>query len=247
MEVHNLNHVLNSHFIVDTGAQISIISSATAAALGINPAKDAVSQLDLTGIAGTVTVPIVDVGSLAIKTTEGVNLFWTGLQVGVYDIDPSIAGVFGMDFLTSGWLGALGGGPDGYLDRVHFDFRNAAQHLGTMVLDVNPALNHVVAFGDANGDGIVNGLDIAAVASHWMQTGTSLPGDANGDGIVNGLDISLIASSWLAIAPGTGTGSGAASAVPEPSGVVLNLLAALSFCGGGLCRRRSWRAKQDHV
>jgi Concanavalin A-like lectin/glucanases superfamily/Dockerin type I domain len=52
--------------------------------------------------------------------------------------------------------------------------------------------------GDVTHDGVVNGLDIADVASHWLQTGSvSLPGDVNGDGITNGLDLSAIASHWL--------------------------------------------------
>jgi hypothetical protein len=211
--VQNQTHQLNGNFIVDTGAQISIISTATALALGIDPVKDAVDSLDLSGIAGTVNVPIVNVDSLGLKTSEGVNLMWTGLQVGVYDIDPNIAGVFGMDFLTSGWLNALlGGGPDGYLNGVHFDFRNAQNHAGTMVLDVNPTLSHVLVPGDTTQDGIVNGLDVNAIASHWLHMGSALPGDANGDGIVNGLDINLVASNWLAHVPGHGTGT----AVPEP-------------------------------
>ena len=70
--------------------------------------------------------------------------------------------------------------------------------------------------GDVNGDGIVNGLDISLVASHWLQTGSGVAGDANGDGIVNGLDIADIASHWLL---NDGGGSGAAS-VPEPSTIV---------------------------
>jgi len=67
------------------------------------------------------------------------------------------------------------------------------------MLSVAPA----VVPGDANIDGIVNGQDMALVASNWLETpangqaGQSLPGDANGDGIVNGQDIALIASNWL--------------------------------------------------
>jgi hypothetical protein len=74
--------------------------------------------------------------------------------------------------------------------------------------------------GDVNHDGVVNGLDIADVASHWLQTGTGVMGDANGDGTVNGLDIALIASNWL-------RASGGAASVPEPSTIVLAALGAL--------------------
>ena len=229
--VANAGHTVNSQFIVDTGAQISIISTATALALGIDPVKDAVDSLDISGIAGTATVPIVDVASLAVKTTEGVNLAWTDLQVAVYDIDPSIAGIFGMDFLTSGWLNSLLGGPDGYLNHVYFDFRNPASNTGSMVLNVNPALNHVVftLTGDLNHDNIVNAQDLALVSSNWLSTGGSATGDVNGDGIVNAQDLALISSNWLQ------ANAGNSAAVPEPAGL---LLSALAVVGLGFANRR---------
>jgi hypothetical protein len=79
--------------------------------------------------------------------------------------------------------------------------------------------------GDLNGDGIVNGLDINEVATHWLQTGTRLtvPGDANGDGITNGLDIQLIATNWLQKVGGGGGSSANATSVPEPSTSLLAL------------------------
>ena len=75
--------------------------------------------------------------------------------------------------------------------------------------------------GDANFDNIVNGQDIAAVASHWLQTNPNGvgTGDVTGDGIVNGQDIAMIASHWLNVYNGGGTssgGGGSGSAVPEP-------------------------------
>jgi hypothetical protein len=40
-------------------------------------------------------------------------------------------------------------------------------------------------------------LDISAVSSAWLQTGAGLLADANGDGVVNGLDFALISANWL--------------------------------------------------
>ena len=65
---------------------------------------------------------------------------------------------------------------------------------GTAGGDFNFAFN--VLPGDTNQDGIVNGLDINTIASHWLKTG-GISGDANGDGIVNGLDINSIASTMV--------------------------------------------------
>jgi T5SS/PEP-CTERM-associated repeat protein len=92
----------------------------------------------------------------------------------------------------------------------------------SLVLTARPSLD-----GDINLDGVVNGLDIAAVSSHWLQTGSAaINGDVNGDGVVNGLDIALISSHWLQTG-GAGAGSGAAA--PEPSSLVLAALGALAL------------------
>jgi hypothetical protein len=87
--------------------------------------------------------------------------------------------------------------------------------------------------GDANFDRIVNGQDIALVASHWLQTGPPTadpPGDANFDGIVNGQDIALIASHWLQ------TSGASAAAVPEPASLVPAGMALVMVAFAGLRR-----------
>ncbi len=94
------------------------------------------------------------------------------------------------------------------------------------------------ALGDANLDGVVNGLDIALVASHWGQTGSSALGDANHDHVVNGLDIALIASNWdhtLA------SGNSAAVAVPEPS-ILLHLVLGMTTLAATLLIRQRRRS-----
>ncbi len=91
--------------------------------------------------------------------------------------------------------------------------------------------------GDANLDGVVNGLDFSRMLGHWGAT-TNLwtDGDFNHDGTVNGLDFSALLGNWnqsYPIDPGTGlvdggaTFSGAAAPVPEPGTLVLLLLAAI--------------------
>ena len=75
---------------------------------------------------------------------------------------------------------------------------------------------------DGNRDGIVNGQDIAAIASNWLQP--SLAGDVNGDDLLNGQDIASIASNWLAALP-TGGGGAGASVAP----VVASVPSSLSF------------------
>ena len=73
--------------------------------------------------------------------------------------------------------------------------------------------------GDADQNGVVNGLDINLIATHWLQH--NFAGDFNGDNIVNGLDINIVASTWLSMLPaGGGSGSGSASSLVAAAGVV---------------------------
>ena len=51
----------------------------------------------------------------------------------------------------------------------------------------------VGAIGDINGDGVVNGADLAALLTQW---GTNGPADLNGDGIVNGTDLATLLTNW---------------------------------------------------
>jgi len=92
-------------------------------------------------------------------------------------------------------------------------------------------LELVPLVGDANGDGIVNGQDIALIASNWLATGVGQAGDVNGDGIVNGQDMALVASTWTTATSntppsGNGAALGQSMGVPEPATALLALLAA---------------------
>jgi hypothetical protein len=85
-------------------------------------------------------------------------------------------------------------------DTLHLDLKSAGSGTAFSLAgeDFNFAFN--VLPGDANQDGIVNGLDIGVVANNWLHSqGTT--SDLNGDGLVNGLDINVIAVHWLASVP----------------------------------------------
>ena len=146
------------NFLLDTGAQLSVLSSDVAFAIGLDRNNngsledEAIDHIDIGGIGGTTTIPMLPVDRLSVPTQEGRDLVWSNLQVGIEDITvpdgPPIAGVFGMDFLTSGWaskilpllLGtATGDEPNGYFSHAYLDFRNTPQtQTGTLVLDVVP-------------------------------------------------------------------------------------------------------------
>jgi len=49
---------------------------------------------------------------------------------------------------------------------------------------------------DINGDGVVNGADIAILLGAWGPAGSSGTADLNGDGVVNGADLATMLGSW---------------------------------------------------
>ena len=83
--------------------------------------------------------------------------------------------------------------------------------------------------GDANLDGIVNGLDLSALANHWQAAGIWQDADFTGDGVVNGLDLSALAGNWQNGAAGTGADFDSAQtafgAIPEPGPAAVLLVA----------------------
>ena len=131
--------------LLDTGAQLSIISTQTALAMNIDPVADAVDYIVVGGIGGAIEVPLVEVSQLTLPTAEGVALGYTDLVVAVIDI-PGIGSIFGMDLLTSGYFtpffDLLSGLPVqdyGYYSQIVLDFTGtSASGTGQMVLSINP-------------------------------------------------------------------------------------------------------------
>jgi hypothetical protein len=244
VQVSQGNLKVEGDFLVDTGGQLSFISSATAFALGLDTngnmsfAEESQGEVEIGGIGGTVLMPLLNLNSLALHTQQGTDLVWTDLTVGVLDLDPKIAGIFGMDFLASGWLfkALLGEGDDGYFNQMHFDFRDAANMQGKLILDLTPAHNVVVdPFPwqnpvnplDVNGDQLVNSLDLQIVKDALSSQGPHALGtpsgqfsrfDVDGDNFLSALDLLLLSK---AISENRSSLSTAAPAVPEPSTLVM--------------------------
>lgn len=129
--------------LLDSGAQTSIISTTIAQLLGYNlgdpattPGSDVTGYIPVTGVGGTVEMPIIKLSRLGIPTNGGHNLVLTDLEVGVLDIQ-GIAGVIGMNVLTSGYFNATDPVTDyGFFANVTLDFTSGPWE---MQLDANPA------------------------------------------------------------------------------------------------------------
>jgi hypothetical protein len=70
---------------------------------------------------------------------------------------------------------------------VRFSDENGAIANGTIAVDAG------CVTGDLNCDGVVNGMDIAALLSQWGGSGSA---DLNRDGVVNGIDLGRLLAAW---------------------------------------------------
>jgi hypothetical protein len=144
-------HNQTGSMVLDTGAQMSLMSSQIAFALGLDTDNDGDLEdetdtfIPFTGAGGTYTAPVLQIDRLALATEEGIDIVWTDVSLAVIDIDPAIGGVLGSDLLTSGYLDRLGSGENGYFEQIHFDFTDAENMNGTMVLDLNPEFDNVIS------------------------------------------------------------------------------------------------------
>ncbi len=150
------------NFLLDTGANSTILSTGFATNLGLDSNNDGVfnsaddtwiADATATGVGGTIVIPVMAVEKLLLPTQEGVELSWGSPDspplIGVLDI-AGLDGVFGMDMLTNTAWGydllnsSVVGSPN--FEQIHFDFTDwDASELGTMWLDMSPALDVVVA------------------------------------------------------------------------------------------------------
>lgn len=128
---------VNGNLVLDTGAQLSILSSNMAFELGLDANNDgrleddAVGTQPIGGVGGQIDAPLMLVDELRVPTEEGVDLVFTDLTVAIVDIDPVIDGIFGMNFLASGWTGSLLGGDLGDLSDL-LDDANLGDLLGDL-------------------------------------------------------------------------------------------------------------------
>lgn len=168
-------------FLLDTGAGLSMITTATAARLGLNmdpddPNTDILDYIPIGGIGGSIDAPMVIIDRISIPTVEGVDLVMTDLVVAVLDI-PGIGGIFGMNMLTSGQVPPIlsedGIGVTGYFDSALLDFTGTR---GWMNLTVNSDFHLPTSNGTALlWQGGADGRWEAGTSSNWLDGTSSAP------------------------------------------------------------------------
>jgi hypothetical protein len=199
------NHTAAGSFLLDTGAQLSMLSEHLALSLGLDSSGDGVldsndvryvGSQEVQGVGGIVAVPLFEIDAIEVDTLQDVALRWETVPLLLWDEDlndfvetnvaptflvleitPEIDGVFGMDLVHSGWSeGALGGTTPGAMHAVHLDFRSISNAVAEMIIDLEPDIDQ-------------DGLPDAWEAEHFLGTAVASSGtDHDGDGFIDGAE-----------------------------------------------------------
>ncbi len=181
-------------FMLDTGAQITVISSGIGSRLGLSP-DNADFEAEVQDVTGETTLePGFYIDSLDIPAL-GEWLRFTNVPVVLLDVASpeggTLEGIIGMNLFVNFNLVLRGGGLMGQ-DPPSLEFELITEHL---IADIAPE----------GGDGIVDYLDFEAFANAWHSTTTSpnwnpaadLAPPLNPDGIIDTLDLSIFFDNWL--------------------------------------------------
>jgi hypothetical protein len=208
------HHAAEGDFLLDTGAQLSMVSEHLGLAAGLDTNGDGLLDdqdedfaglQQIAGVGGVVDVPMFNLEALVTATAEGVDLRWETTLAEVYDegtgsivltnvpitvlvleIHPEIDGVVGMDLLHSGWIGgALGGTNTGPIEKAFFDFTSATSLAAQLVLDITPAWTSVETRAEEDID--LDGLPDAWELT-WFASTTNASGTAGSDSDGDGFD-----------------------------------------------------------
>ena len=169
-------------FLLDTGAQMSIISRSTAFRLGLDADGDGdlwddrFDYVVVGGVGGQRTVPIHVVDSLRIPTNEGVDLMWA-------DTSPDS---LGLGFVVMDLFPCSDANGDGFVGTADLDIVRANWNA-----EVTPGDMTRGDFTSDDGedyDGLVSGADLDLIRSQWGDD-TFIDGIIGTDFLTAGLDI----------------------------------------------------------
>jgi hypothetical protein len=185
-------------FMLDTGAQITVVGSNVGARLGLNP-NDPDFEVEVQDVTGYKSIePGFYIDSLEIPVL-GEWLRFTNVPVVMLDVGSPeggyLDGIIGMNLFTEFNLVLRGGGLIGQ-DPPSLEFERIPARL---IADIAPE----------EGDGVVDILDFVTLAEAWLATPASpnwnpkanLAPRFTPDSIIDFLDFAVLAEHWLDSAP----------------------------------------------
>jgi hypothetical protein len=187
VDMYNGTHsaIDKTRFMLDTGAQVSVVGSRVGARLGLNPANPDF-EVEIQGVTGeTSTAPGFYIDTIDIPAL-GEWLSFTNIPVVLLDVASpeggTLDGIIGMNLFTD----------------LNFTLRG-----GGMFLQPDPAIEYEPISrlaGDINGDGVIDWLDIDAFADAWLTTtgatNWNARADMVSDGIINFRDFTVMMQNW---------------------------------------------------
>jgi len=185
-------------FMFDTGAQVSVVSELIGARLGLNADNPdfEVEIQDVTG--GTIIAPGFFIDSLEIVAIPR-WLSYTNVPIVMLNVNSPeggfLDGIVGMNLFVDFNLVLRGGGLAG-LDPPAIEFERISSRI---IADIAPQ----------GGDGIVDFLDLAALANAWLMTADSpywnpkvdIAPRPRPDNIINFTDFIELAEHWYETTP----------------------------------------------
>ena len=181
-------------FMLDTGAQITVIGSGIGSRLGLNP-QNPDFEAEIQDVTGETTIePGFYIDSLDIPSL-GEWLRFTNVPVVLLDVASpeggTLEGIIGMNLFVNFNLVLRGGGLLGQ-DPPSLEFELISQNL---IADIAPE----------GGDGVVDFLDFEAFAKAWLSTidspnwnpNADLAPPSNPDGVIDTLDLVIFFENWL--------------------------------------------------
>lgn len=84
----------------------------------------------------------------------------------------------------------------GELARLQFMLQSPGAPAASVLIDDIVMTNEETLHADLNGDGFVNGADLASLLAVWGMTGGGTAADLDQNGVVNGADLAALLANW---------------------------------------------------
>ena len=165
-----------------------------------------ISGATYAGISGSSSVCISDSGVVVfanafnLGATSNVGIFaWdevTGLRVIAKSGDTNFTGTACNQLTLIGGTGVSGNGINTGLNAAGQLVLRAGDSVNSINTIAKIDLGSTPCPADLNGDGVVNGADLAALLGAWGPCVGSCPADLTGDGAVGGDDLGVMLGAW---------------------------------------------------